>query len=259
MVKHTFIPFLVLFFLACRPDETQPTLVLNALLIDQQRLNVELTLVNDFTEENAEGAVVVCRFQGVDGMDAPSEYTLVRDADDPSRFLAPEDAPPIEAGATYTIEASYDGQTAKATVTVPEPISFIQISSTNIPVDPASTGQPVFSVLWEATPGFSRVFTLSEPGPDPVTIPFSVPSGRFAEQFRLPVPGQGTTLWDIDFRYYGVHELGIYTIDAQYEELFFYVPGESGTRLTRGPSNVENGAGIVAAASYTGIEIEILQ
>jgi hypothetical protein len=258
MVKQLYIPVLVLFFLACRPDETQPTLVMNALLVDQQPLSVELSLLNDFVSEPANGAVVVVRFEGMDGMDEVQEYTLIRAADDPTRFSAPEDAPPIESGKRYTLIATWDGQQASASVVVPEPISFIQISNTSIPIDESSTGQPVFSVLWEANPGFSRLFTLTEPSNDPALIPFPVPSGRFNEQFRLPVPGQGTTLWDIDFRYYGLHELGVYTIDAQYDAVFFYTPGEGGSRLTRGPSNVENGAGVVAAASYTGIEIEIL-
>lgn len=258
MVKKRYIPFLVLFFLACRPDETQPTLVMNALLVDQQALSVELSLLSDFASQVAEGASVVCRFEGMDGMEGLQEYTLLREADDLTRFSAPQDAPPIEAGKRYTLEAAWNGRSASASVVVPQPISFIQISNTSIPIDESSTGQPVFSVLWETNPGFSRVFTLTEPSNDPESIPFPVPSGRFAEQFRLPVPGQGTTLWDIDFRYYGLHELGVYTIDAQYEALFFYAPGEGGARLTRGPSNVENGAGIVAAASYSGIEIEIL-
>ncbi len=254
MVKHLYIPLLLLLFLACRLDETEPTLVMNALLIDQQSLSVELSVLRDFTYEQAEGAVVKCF---VEGMDGTSTIALLPDAVNPTLFSAPEEAPLVEAGDTYRIEATWAGQTARAEVTVPMPISFIQISSTSIPINAASTGQPVFSVLWEANPGFSRVFTLQEPA-DANEIPFSVPAGRFAEQFRLPVPGQGTTLWDIDFRYYGIHELGIYTIDAQYEALFFYAPGQGGDRLTRGPSNVENGAGIVAAASYTGIEIEIL-
>lgn len=256
MVRYLLIASVVLFFLACRPDVTQPTLVVNGLLIDQQPLRIELSALRDFEAVPTDGATVVCRFEN-NGQE--EEYVLEPQPDNPTVYIAPEGAPLIEAGLSYTLSATWEGTTARAAVTVPEPISFIQISNTSIPVDPASQGQPVFSVLWEASPGFSRVFTLTEPSDNPVEIPFGLPAGRFAEQFRLPIPGQGTTLWDIDFRYYGTHELGIYTIDREFESLFFYTPGEGGARLTRGPSNVENGAGVVAGASFTTIEIEILQ
>ncbi len=239
-----------LFFAACRPDANPPTIALSALLIEGEPVSVNVALVDGFELHPAGQAEVTLR------NNAGQTFDLSVSSSDPFEWVA--DGVSIEAGRSYSLTVVYDEQMAMAEAVVPQPIAIAQISSTTITVNPASTGQPIFTVLWEANSEVSRLLVLDEPAEGAQEIPFTGSSGNFANQFRLPVPGQGTTLWDTDFRYYGLHTLSILTIDKAYESLFFYTPAEGGQRLTEGVTNVVNGTGYVAAASRHTIEIEIL-
>lgn len=252
MVERLALALLLIVLSACRPDEIRPTVVVEGLLIAGQPASVRVFLLNDFQAFNAQGAEVrVIRDDGASvvlSVDAHSQTTW---ADAFGEMI-------IENERAYRIEVDHNGITVSAETTVPPPINIVQVSTTTIPVNSESLGQPIFTVLWTANTQVSRVLTLQEPEGGDV-IPFTVPSGNFSNQFRLPVPGQGTTLWDIDFRYYGEHVLRIFTISKDFEDVFFYTPSDGGEQLTRGPSNVQNGAGFFTGASTYEIEIEIVQ
>lgn len=237
---------------ACRPDAPLPTIAVSALLVENQQAEVRVTLVEDFTERPLEAG---SRVSLIDEQGAV--WLLEPDIANPFVYRHPAGEAVIQAGLTYRLEVSTMGQLATGEAHVPEAIELVQVSSTQIPVNAASTGQPIFTVLWAADPDRSKVLVL-HPLDAVDEIPFNVPSGTFATQYRLPVPGSGTTLFDTDFKYYGLHVLEIFAIDKPFEELFFYTPTEGGRRLTSGPSNIQGGAGYLAGASRVELVIEIL-
>lgn len=253
MVSRLYIPLiLVLMVSACRPDAQDPTITVSALLVEDRQAEVRVALVEGFSERPLDDGARVSLI-AEDG----EVWLLVADENNPLVFGHPAGQAVVQPGTTYRVEITNGEQFATAEAHVPESIELVQVSSTQIPVNAASTGQPIFTVLWAADPLRSKVLVLTEPE-DAQEIPFNVPSGTFAIQYRLPVPGSGTTLFDTDFKYYGLHILELYAIDKAYEELFFYTPTEGGRRLTSGPSNIQGGAGYFAAAARTELVIEIL-
>ncbi len=252
MVRTIFIACIGLFLAACRPDGDSATLVVEGTLVAGEQPDVRVYLLEDFIERDADDLEVF--LVNEDGV----TVQLMAVANDPRRFIDEDETMAIIPEKTYRIEVTRAGITAEAEARVPPDLQIVQISSTTIPVNSASTGQPVFTVLWTADPNASKVLSLIEPSEEN-EIPFSVESGNFSEQYRLPIPGQGTTLFDTDFKYYGTHTLRIYNINRSYEDLFFYVPADGGARLTTGPSNIDNGAGYFTAVNFTDIEIEILE
>lgn len=251
MVKTNYILLLcVILFSACRPDERVESISLQGVLIAGESLEVQVALVQDFQSLPMDGAQVTCRLP--DG----SSVQLEQDGQEPTRWFSDDIV--IISGATYQIEVGTSSHHASAETTVPNEIELVQVSATVIPINENSLGQPIFTVLWASAANVSHVLTLQEPI-EGLTIPFSVPSGNFNVQYSLPVPGQGTTLFDTDFKFYGEHTLTIYAIDRDYEEVFFYRPAEGGNRLTMGPSNVEGGTGYLTSASQTDVVIEIVE
>jgi hypothetical protein len=141
---------------------------------------------------------------------------------------------------------------------VPPATVIVNVSATEIPVDENSTGQPVFSLLWEQLTGYSHVLTLTAPE-NPAVIPFDVPSGLFQTQYKLPIPGQGVTLYDVDFMYYGSHELVVYTIDSQYEDIYYSSFSTENQLVSSVGDNIEGGTGVFAAASVWKTNLNILE
>jgi hypothetical protein len=213
MVRFAYILLIVTGFSACRPDTVQPTVVIEGVLVANEDAQLRVYLLTDFVRSAIDKATVTMVTE--EGAFA----VMQQDEADRERFVLSDASFEIEAQKSYTVEVVYEEKLIWATAHIPPTIEIVQISSTTIPVNPASNGQPIFSVLWQATPSLARVLTLNEPN-DANIIPFQVSSGNFANQFRLPVPGQGTTLWDTDFRYYGLHRLQIYTISQEFEEVF---------------------------------------
>lgn len=253
MVSRIVIVITVLFWVsACRPDASEGTITVRALLAENQQAELFVAVVKDFEERPLlPGARVTLTEEN------GTVWLMEAGDDEPNVYRHPAGQAVIQAGTNYRIEVTQDGHFATAEAFVPEPINLVQVSTTQIPVNAMSTGQPIFTVLWTNDPLRSKVLVLQEPQ-GAQEIPFNVPSGNFAMQYRLPVPGSGTTLFDTDFKFYGTHELEIYSIDKAFEALFFYTPAEGGRRLTSGPSNVQGGAGFVAGASKTVLTIEIL-
>lgn len=237
---------------ACRPDDATPTITVSALLVEGQQAEVRVTAMNDFNEQKLDQDARVLLTQ-----EGGSTWLLEAIDEDPFVYRHPAGEAVIQSGSTYRVEVTHGDRQAIGEAAVPSSIELVQVSATEIPINAASTGQPIFTVLWAADLERSKLLVLNEPE-GAQEIPFNVPSGNFATQYRLPIPGSGTTLFDTDFKYYGVHELEIYAIDKAYESLFFYTPSEGGARLTRGPSNIQGGAGFFTGAARTTLVIEIL-
>jgi hypothetical protein len=251
MVRITTLLWVLFFgFSACRPDARVESIAMQGVLITGQLLEVQIHLVHDFEREPLANAQVLCHL--ADG----SQVNLQQDQLNPSRWFTDELT--ISATTRYEIEVIHNDHHARAATTVPADITLVQVSATEIPINVNSLGQPIFTVLWATESGISHVLTLDEPEGQEF-IPFSVPSGNFDAQYSLPVPGQGTTLFDTDFQYYGGHTLTVFAIDRDYENLFFYQPAEGGNRLTTGPSNVEGGTGYLTSASRVEVAIEIVE
>jgi hypothetical protein len=251
MVRIIALSWVLVFgFSACRPDERVESIAVQGVLIAGESLAVQVNLLHDFQQVPLANAQVICHFS--DG----SQVNLQQDQVNPSRWF--NDEVTIVANTRYDLEIIHSNHHARATTTVPADIILIQVSSTVIPININSLGQPIFTVLWATELGVSHVLTLSEPEGE-VPIPFLGPSGNFDAQYSLPVPGQGTTLFDTDFQFYGEHTLTVYAIDRDYENLFFYRPADGGNRLTTGPSNVEGGTGYLTSASKVEVVIEIVE
>jgi hypothetical protein len=246
----TLIWLVVLGVSACRPDERIESIAMQGILIAGEPLAVEVELVRDFQSLPLSNATVVCHLS--DG----GKVNLQQDPLNAARWFSNEIT--VNANTHYAIEVLTDVLHARAETTVPAAINLVQVSATVIPVNVNSLGQPIFTVLWATDAGISHVLTLTEPTAGE-TIPFAVPSGNFEAQYSLPVPGQGTTLFDTDFQVYGEHTLTVYAIDRAYENLFFYRPAEGGNRLTTGPSNVEGGTGYLTSATRVEVAIEIVE
>ena len=144
-----------------------------------------------------------------------------------------------------------------ARVEVPAQLEINQVSAQVIPIDEASIGQPIFTILWENNEETTQLLVLEEEAGNP--IPFTVPSGQFSISFNGPVPGQGATLFDTDFEFYGNHTLSIYAVPEVYETAFFYRPDPLDGALSDGPDNVYNGSGYVYGASKIEVDITISQ
>ena len=112
---------------------------------------------------------------------------------------------------------------------------------------------------WDDDDDLSHVLSLDVTEDDPSLIPFDVPSGNFAANYRFPLTGQGATLLNTDFEYYGEHNLTIYGLDQQYEALFFYQPGEAGVIIDDGPENVEGGAGYLVGLTRVKVALELTE
>lgn len=243
---------LVMLFSACRPDADESTIVMESLLLAGEAPEVTIYKLNEQLVRNLEDPVASI----TDG--TGNSWSLLADPNDPQRFTVEAGDLIIEAERSYELLVQEGGREARARVVIPPAVELIQVSSTTIPINSGSTGQPTFTVLWEANPDLSHVLNLEVLDVDAPEIPFSVPSGNFAVQYRFPVPGQGTTLFDTDFAVYGQHRLRIYAIPKSDESLYFYLPEEGGAQLTGSISNVQGGSGYVSSASYVDIELELI-
>jgi len=172
-------------------------------------------------------------------------------------FLKGPDDALIQANSIYKLRVECEERTLTARVEVPAQLEINQVSAQVIPIDEASIGQPIFTILWENNEETTQLLVLEEEAGNP--IPFTVPSGQFSISFNGPVPGQGATLFDTDFEFYGNHTLSIYAVPEVYETAFFYRPDPLDGALSDGPDNVYNGSGYVYGASKIEVDITISQ
>lgn len=172
-------------------------------------------------------------------------------------FLKGPDDELIQANSIYNLRVEGEERTLSARIEVPAQLEINQVSAQVIPVDEASIGQPIFTILWDNNEETTQLLVLEEEAGNP--IPFTVPSGQFSISFNGPVPGQGATLFDTDFEFYGNHTLSIYAVPEVYESAFFYRPDPLDGALSAAPDNVYNGSGYVYGASKIEVDITISQ
>lgn len=161
----------------------------------------------------------------------------------------------IQANSIYILRIECEERTVTARIEVPAQLEINQVSAQVIPIDEASIGQPIFTILWENNEETSQLLVLQEETGNP--IPFTVPSGQFSVSFNGPVPGQGATLFDTDFEFYGNHTLSIYAVPEEYEIAFFYRPDPLDGALSAAPDNVYNASGYVYGASKIEVDITL--
>ena len=171
-------------------------------------------------------------------------------------LIGPEDDL-IQANSIYNLRVVCEERTVSARIEVPAQLEINQVSAQTIPIDEASIGQPIFTILWENNEETTQLLVLEEEAGSP--IPFTVPSGQFPISFNGPVPGQGATLFDTDFEFYGNHTLSIYAVPEVYETAFFYRPDPLDGALSAAPDNIYNGSGYVYGASKIEVDITISQ
>lgn len=251
---------LVFLLISCKgvnvDDLAETELAVYALIIANEpvkdvRVNYLTTLNGSKTGEPIRDARVFISAQG-------AEVELSPDPATPGAYYDEAAALAVLPNTTVSIRVEYKTKRATASTIVPLETDIVSVSASTIPVDDTSLGQPVFSVLWTQQPGYTHVLTLDEPTNGTV-IPYTVPSGLFSAQYRLPVPGQGATLYDVDFTYYGLHTLSIITIDADYDALFFSAFDALDQRVNTGFDNIEGGSGFFGAATKSIVEIEIIE
>lgn len=257
MVRALFIASLVCLMSCEKSTSSSETwIVVNAVLVEGEYPQVKLTHPVHFdVSSEAEGVagakavltgpngnVTLTELEGMNGLYSDVNGEMA-----------------IEAGASYSIAISKGDEELFASTQVPESIGLVQSSATSIPVNPASTGQPIYSIFWTQVEGFTHVLTLDVQEEAPVGIPFSVSSGNFNQQYSFPVTGQGTTIFDTDFFYFGTHQLTVYAISEEYDAIFFYQNGAGGEQITEGPDNIEGGSGYFTSASKLEVELEIFE
>lgn len=165
----------------------------------------------------------------------------------------------FEPNESYVVSARLDELELMGSVLMPEPLVLEQVSATEIPVDPNIPNEPIFSVIWDNNNDLSHVLALEHIEENPTEIPFNVPAGNFERNFQFPVTGQGATLLNTDFLYYGSYRLSITAIDQDYESLFFYQAGDAGVIIDQGPENIIGGSGYVVGVSHEIIELELTE
>lgn len=165
----------------------------------------------------------------------------------PERVISPEERLEM----TLTME----DHRASALVQVPPAIAPVNLGNTLISINPNSTGAPALVLQWTELPSnrYSYLLQLEALDEDPATIPFTVPAGRFNEQYSGPINQTGTILFDTDFKYYGPHRLTIYAIDKSFENVFFYDKTDLRGLALLSPDNITNAKGFLTAVSRTEI------
>ena len=88
----------------------------------------------------------------------------------------------------------FDDHNASALVQVPPAIAPVNLGNTLISINPNSTGAPALVLQWTELPSnrYSYLLQLEALDEDPATIPFTVPAGRFNEQYSGPINQTGT-------------------------------------------------------------------
>ena len=158
----------------------------------------------------------------------------------------------------YNLIIETEQRTVQSTIEVPEQIELTQTSTQTIPIDPNSSGQPIFSVIWTQQQGVSQLLKLNELEVDEI-IPFPNGGNRFSITNGSPNTTPGATLSDTDFLRYGTHQLEIFAVPRKYEEVFFYQPSPEVGLLDEGPDNIDQGSGYVVGASKIAVALELIE
>lgn len=257
MVRLTCIVALFLFASCTKEGATKEDwIVVNGILVENEFAQLSLSNAIGFDETALPTPVTGARVR----LDGPTTSVLLTEIEGiPGRYSDTAGEMLLEADQSYRLVVTKDDQQLQAEATIPPPVNIVQSSATMIPINPASTGEPIYSIFWEQENNISHVLKLDLQEDTFDEIPFSVNSGNFSTQYAFPVPGQGTTVFDTDFNYYGTHLLTVYAIDEAYDALFFYQNGSGGDQVTEGLNNIDGGSGYFAGASKLEVELEIFE
>jgi hypothetical protein len=150
------------------------------------------------------------------------------------------------------------GNVVEGVFITPEALSPGFITPTEFVVETASPDQIVFSVSWNALPGYEYIAQLTCLENSPVAIPFPGQAGLFEARNEGPFLSPELVVRGNDFRYYGTHLLEIVAVDALYRDAHFFNPVALSGDLLSFPSNVTGGKGFATATSSFSLQLEIL-
>lgn len=257
MVRYFFIA--MIFLSACNEQVIRETIVVDGKLYTNERISdIHLSVVR------SEGDVFLGQFplSGAEVSLLSEAGELIPLEESPSiqgKYLDPVLQRVVLSGETYTLQVRWEGKEAKAMATIPPELELLQVSTTTIPINPDSPNEPIFTVIWDDDDDLSHVLSLNVTEDSPSEIPFDVPSGNFDANYRFPLTGQGATLLNTDFEFYGEHNLTIYGLDQEYEALFFYQPGEAGVIIDDGPENIVGGAGYFVGLTRVKVALDLIE
>jgi hypothetical protein len=142
----------------------------------------------------------------------------------------------------------------RATVKMPPAISVINESPDTVWL--SSPGSVAGLLSWTALDNskFSYVFRLQSIEENPSVIGNN--GGFFENRYNGPQLSPQLLLLKSDFKFYGKHKLSIFTIDREFDALFFYDASDLRGLLKNSPENIDGAAGFVTGVS--GFEREIV-
>lgn len=248
--------FIALVLAGCHKTDTGPetTYVLQGILREGEavsgiRVHSLVEFEGEGMQENIGDAEVTISYNGnivVLDYDAATESYV-----DTDEVIA------VNPDTEYAIVVNVGGKTLESTAVVPPNVELVFNSEQVLPIDPETSSEPIFSIIWEAIEGHVFVLTLENQETDPVEIPFSNGGGEFDLFFQFPLDVTGVTIYDTDFTYYGTHRLSVYAISTEYEQVFYYSPASLRENLNNGPDNVQGGSGYFVGASSTWVTLEV--
>jgi hypothetical protein len=250
--------FYILLIIICSCTKTsedysaEETPVLIAVLKGNQPISdIQFLLFND--QQNAPKDIVTNELN-IAKQNEPSTNLTYSNGQyqSPSDFI-------IQNSSTYEIKGKYKGQNIEATCNIPPPISNLQsIENDTITINPdPPIGLPSYILQWTALDPakYSYVLVLEVLENNPVAIPFSQEAGLFQSKYDGPTEIPGLTLFETDFKYYGLHKLTVYAIEKEFEDIYFYNPADKSGLLKNGPDNIVGAKGFVTGVSTFSLQL----
>jgi hypothetical protein len=162
-------------------------------------------------------------------------------------------------GNTYNLEFSYNNSVISSSTTIPAKPSNFKTSVSSVTVqqfDPGSTTMPTFPEPVELTwdnPNHDYYIIVVD-NIETTLVPTDTVNTDNRPIFRTQ-PTQSNTykIQPMQFKYYGMHNIILYKINAEYAALY-NDNGSNSLNLTSPISNITNGFGI-----FTGINADTLQ
>lgn len=165
----------------------------------------------------------------------------------------------VEANRKYILTTEYDGQTINTECRIPPNVLLVNISQTNIKINPNTQGMPVSTVEWNELDNIKYSYALQLENLEDVKteIPFELQGGNFESLYETPLLNNNLVLFDTDFKYYGHHRLTVYAIERSLESVFFYNSSDIRGLLQTGPDNIEGAQGYFAGVSSFSVDMLI--
>lgn len=193
-------------------------------------------------------------------------YPLVQS--DSTAYIGDTTWQPV-AGYTYRLSFEYDGKTITAETIVPDKPATFVASASSIEgfspggFTPGSGTPPSFpdpiELTWDASDGGYYLIVVESAESNPELIFSDTTNFRPFRSFRSEP--QQTNTWNIQsmsFRYYGVHNIILYRLNAEYAALY-ESNGTNSTNLTTPFTNVDGGLGIFTGVNADTIKITVTE